>query len=253
MIARLFSRKTRAGNEIVARLPEGLRVYAIGDVHGCAHLLDRLHGEIEADLARDRPAEVQLVYLGDYVDRGPDSAGVLDRLAHPPSAGLNRILLKGNHEHMLTNFLTDSTVGSSWLHLGGLETLLSYRIDVNAVLARTGFEGLADEFRKRVPPEHTAMLTRLQSCASFGDYFFCHAGVRPRVSLDRQNPRDLMWIRHEFLESTEDFGKMIVHGHSPVEQPDVRANRINIDTGAYATGRLTALVLQGAERRFLST
>jgi serine/threonine protein phosphatase 1 len=154
---------------------------------------------------------------------------------------------------MLTNFLTDSTVGSSWLHLGGLETLLSYRIDVNAVLARTGFEGLADEFRKRVPPEHTAMLTRLQSCASFGDYFFCHAGVRPRVSLDRQNPRDLMWIRHEFLESTEDFGKMIVHGHSPVEQPDVRANRINIDTGAYATGRLTALVLQGAERRFLST
>ena len=179
MIGKFFSWKSRTENDRTARLPDGLRVYAIGDIHGCVHLLDRLHGEIEADLARSRPAEVQLVYLGDYVDRGPDSAGVLDRLARPPSAGFRRVLLKGNHEEMLGNFLTDSTVGASWRQLGGLETLLSYRIDVNAVLARAGFDGLAEEFRKRVPPEHTAMLAGLQRCVTFGDYYFCHAGVRP--------------------------------------------------------------------------
>ena len=253
MISKFFRRKAQDEPGRIARLPEGWRVYAIGDIHGCAHLLDRLHEKIEADLAKGRPSEVQLIYLGDYVDRGPDSVGVLDRLSRPPPAGIRRVLLKGNHEDMLGSFLSDPDVGSSWRQLGGLETLFSYRIDVNAVLGRAGFGGLADELRKRMPQTHAETLARLETSTSLGDYFFCHAGVRPRVALDRQDSRDLMWIRREFLDSAVDFGKTVVHGHSPVEQPDVRSNRINIDTGAYATGRLTALVLEGADRRFLST
>ncbi|WP_020084638.1 metallophosphoesterase family protein [Hyphomicrobium zavarzinii] len=253
MISRFFGKKPEVRSLHQAQLPEGLRVYAIGDIHGCAHLLDRLHDQIEMDLQSRPPADVRLIYLGDYIDRGPDSAGVLERLSLPSPEGIGRVLLKGNHEDMLGSFLADPNVGSSWRQLGGLETLLSYRIDVNEVLGRVGFGGLADELRKRMPPSHVRMLSELQTSVSFGDYFFCHAGVRPGVSLERQDPRDLMWIRHEFLGSTQDFGKTVVHGHSPVERPDVRPNRIDIDTGAYATGHLTALVLEGAERRFLTT
>lgn len=253
MISRFFGAKTQARPARRATLPEGLRLYAIGDIHGCAALLDRLHDAIEADLARGRHAEVGLIYLGDYIDRGPDSAGVLDRLAAPPPAGISRVLLKGNHEEMLESFLADPDVGSAWRQLGGLETMLSYRIDVNAVLARAGFGGLAHELKERLPPAHRRMLSELVPCCSFGDYFFCHAGARPRVPLDRQEPHDLRWIRREFLESSYDFGKIVVHGHSPVEQPDVRSNRVNIDTGAYATGHLTAAVLEGSDLRFLST
>lgn len=234
-------------------LPEGLRVYAIGDIHGCAALLDRLHGAIDDDLARDKPAEVVVVYLGDFIDRGPDSAGVLERLSQPTPPGICQILLKGNHEEMLENFLTDSNLGSAWRQLGGLETLLSYRIDVNNVLAKAGFGGLAKELAQRLPPQHKALLSALVPSWTIGDYFFCHAGARPQVPLERQDPRDLRWIRQEFLSSSYDFGKVVVHGHSPVEQPEVRPNRINIDTGAYATGRLTALVLEGDQRRLLST
>lgn len=253
MIARFFGGKEKSRMGPVARIPEGMRVYAIGDIHGCTALLDRLHSRIEEDLAAGRPADVLLVYLGDYIDRGPDSAGVLDRLAGPPPAGISRRLLKGNHEEMLEAFLAHPDQGSAWRQLGGLETLLSYRIDVNAVLSARGFSGLADELRQRLPSAHLRLLSTLEACHSVGDYFFCHAGARPRVALERQDPRDLRWIRHEFLESTFDFGKIVVHGHSPVEEPEQRPNRINIDTGAYATGRLTALVLEGSERRFLST
>jgi serine/threonine protein phosphatase 1 len=236
-----------------ASLPAGLRIYAVGDIHGCATLLDRLHDLIVDDMRQGRPAEVRFIYLGDYIDRGPDSAGVLDRLSDPLPANIDRILLKGNHEEMLENFLSDAENGAAWRQLGGLETLLSYRIDVNDVLARAGFKGLAEELESRRPPAHAKLLSELQTCCAFGDYFFCHAGARPRVALEKQDPRDLIWIRNEFLTSTHDFGKIIVHGHSPVETPDIRVNRINIDTGAYATNRLTCLVLEGDSRRFLST
>lgn len=253
MIARFFGRGRQDQPQRAAQLPEGLRVYAIGDIHGCAHLLDDLHGQIERDLRARPPADVRIVYLGDYIDRGPDSAGVLERLAQPPPAGIGRVLLKGNHEDMLGNFLADPKLGSAWRQLGGLETLLSYQVDVNEILGRIGFGGLAAELERRMPPSHLQVLSNLQTSVTFGDYFFCHAGVRPGVLLDRQNPHDLMWIRHEFLHSSHDFGKTVVHGHSPVERPEVRPNRIDIDTGAYATGHLTALVLEGADRRFLST
>jgi diadenosine tetraphosphatase ApaH/serine/threonine PP2A family protein phosphatase len=254
MFSRFFRRSNKDSAGHVARLPEGLRIYALGDIHGCAALLDQMHELIFEDLeGGERPDEVRIVYLGDYVDRGPDSFGVLERLSQPMAPAISRTFLKGNHEEMLENFLEDPEVGTVWRQLGGLETLLSYRIDVNAVLSRAGFRGLSEELTAHLPSHHADLLSELETHCAYGDYFFCHAGVRPRVPLNQQSPRDLLWIRQEFLESTHDFGKIVVHGHSPVDTPDVRSNRINIDTGAYATGRLTCLVLEGDARRFLST
>jgi serine/threonine protein phosphatase 1 len=194
-----------------------------------------------------------LVYLGDYVDRGADTCGVLERLCRKPMAGVRCILLKGNHEDMLLRFLHDAAVGNNWRLCGGMETLLSYKVAVNVALARDGLAALKEDFRKRLPLPHLELLHQLKPCAAIGDYFFCHAGVRPGVALARQQEADLVWIRKEFLQSAVDFGKIVVHGHSPVPEPEVRANRINIDTGAYMTHRLTCLVLEGDERRFLST
>jgi serine/threonine protein phosphatase 1 len=249
MIRGLFKRAAAP----VAQMPDGERVYAIGDIHGRSDLLDRLHALIAADVQARPQAEARLIYLGDYIDRGPDTSGVLERLTAGPLLGLRRILLRGNHEEMLLRFLQDPSAGTAWRQLGGMETLLSYRVDINAVLADKGFAGLADELKRRLPLPHLTLLGELQSSISVGDYFFCHAGVRAGVPLERQRDADLLWIRTEFLNSTADFGKIIVHGHSPVEEADFRPNRINIDTGADATNRLTCLVLEASERSLLAT
>lgn len=253
MFGRLFSVRTKSPTEIAACLPAGVRVYAIGDIHGRSDLLDLIHHMIGEDLSAGRPAECRIIYLGDYVDRGHDSAGVLRRLCGPPPFAMRRTLLMGNHEQMLLRFLEDGSTAAMWRQLGGMETLLSYRIDVNAALERPGFAGLSAELASRMPAEQLALLRSLALSEAVGDYYFCHAGVRPGVPLEAQAERDLLWIRDEFLTSRMCFGKMIVHGHSPVEHPDLRANRINIDTAAYLTGRLTCLVLEGSERRLLST
>ena len=234
-------------------VPTGVRIYAIGDIHGCADRLDQLHALIDEDLESAPPAAVHVIYLGDYINRGPDSKGVLDRLTQPAPEGIVRIFLRGNHEEMLLAFLDDPSRGETWCTCGGYETLMSYRIDPRAVLARGGFAALAEELVARLAPAHKGFLTGLQSSYSTGDYFFCHAGVRPGVPLDQQDPRDLLRIRHEFLESDVEHGKLIVHGHTPVDAAEIRDNRICIDTGAYATGRLTTLVLEGEDRRFLHT
>ncbi len=245
--------KTRAPEEFIPRLPEGIRVYAIGDIHGRSDLLDLVHQRIGEDISAGRPPECHIIYLGDYIDRGHDSCGVLKRLSGPPPFAMKRTLLSGNHEQMLLRFLEDGSSTPLWREFGGLETLLSYRIDVHAAIGTPGFPGLGAELAKRMPPQHREFLKSLTPSVSVGDYFFCHAGVRPGIALEDQRERDLLWIRDEFLESGAFFGKMIVHGHSPVERPDFRANRINIDTAAYLTGRLTCLVLEGAEQRTLST
>ena len=234
-------------------MPVGIRLYAIGDIHGCATLLDRLHGEIARDLESNGAVEGVVIYLGDYIDRGPDSSGVLEILTTPFQNAFRRVFLKGNHEDMLLKYLTGPDRGSSWCEFGGFETLMSYRVDIRHVLNYGGHKALAEELAARLPASHLQFLNELQSSFSIGDYFFCHAGVRPGISLDLQKPNDLIWIREEFLASSVDHGKIIVHGHTPVEDVEVRPNRIGIDTGAYATGRLTALVLEGEERRFLST
>jgi serine/threonine protein phosphatase 1 len=254
VIRRFFERQLSSSQQPAAApcVPAGVRVYAIGDVHGRVDLLDQLHDLIEADMARDQPQSAHVIYLGDYVDRGPDSAGVLDRLSGPEPQGLRRSLLKGNHEDMLLQVLTNQAAPSQWRRLGGQETMLSYRIDIHAALAE-GAADLAGLLSAAMPPGHREMLDRLEHFTVLGDYFFCHAGIRPGIALDRQAPHDLMWIRHEFLDSRANHGRVIVHGHSPVDQVDIRSNRINIDTGAFATGRLSCLVLENTQRRVIST
>lgn len=237
----------------LASVPEGLRVYAIGDVHGRADLLEQQHALMEADFKANSTPAVHLVYLGDYVDRGPDSRGVLERLTGGISDFVNVTLLLGNHEEMLLRFLEDPSLGPTWRYLGGLETMHSYGLDVGNVLKESGYPGLSQRFNAKLPPHHRALFTRMKLSITIGDYFFCHAGVRPGIPLEQQQQQDLLWIRDKFLTSDDDFGKVVVHGHSPTDQPDFRANRINIDTGAYVTGRLTCLVLEGSSRRLLST
>jgi len=217
------------------KLSAETRAYVIGDIHGRSDLLDQMVEEITRDLEKSPVAEGLTVTLGDYVDRGPDSRGVLDRLASNPFP-TKYIALKGNHEALFEAFLRDPTVASQWRRFGGLETLHSYGVPVAAVMVGKGFEEASNALRQSVPPEHFRFLGSLRFSLSLGDYFLCHAGVRPGVALEQQRPEDLLWIREEFLNSRMGFGKIVVHGHTPTASPEVLPTRINIDTGAFATG-----------------
>jgi serine/threonine protein phosphatase 1 len=228
------------------------RCYAIGDIHGRSDLLDRMVDAIARDVAQTPAAKNLTVTLGDYVDRGPDSRGVLDRLARNPFP-TDYIALKGNHEELFETFLNKPESGPQWRHLGGLETLHSYKVPVTALMLGKGFEEAAQALHQTLPPAHSAFLGGLKLSLTVGSYFLCHAGVRPGISLESQRAEDLLWIRDEFLNSKAQFGKIVVHGHTPTQSPEVLANRINIDTGAFATGRLTCLVIEDAGLRFLST
>jgi serine/threonine protein phosphatase 1 len=237
------------------RVPDGERVYAIGDVHGRIDLLEQLHGCIEEDAAGAEPAAgCSLVYLGDYVDRGADSRPVIEALAMRPLAGFRCVHLKGNHEDFLLAFLDDATMGGSWFLNGGAATVASYGVETGApAFTAHGFEAAQAGLRAAMPAAHLEFLRRLALRHVVGDYAFVHAGVQPGLALEAQRENDLLWIREPFLGSDEDFGHVVVHGHTPAPQPVVRANRIGIDTGAFYTGRLTCLVLDGAGVRFLHT
>lgn len=235
---------THFRNKIKPRLPDGVRIYAIGDVHGRADLLQSLLTAIDADLARSAPRRAIQVFLGDYVDRGPDSRAVLDLLIER-SKTHETVCLKGNHEVFLLEVLRDPARLQEWRHYGGLLTLVSYGISPTMNPTAEEQVELIEGLRRALPPEHLAFLQQLRSSFVCGDFFFVHAGVKPGVALDRQKDEDLLWIREEFLESERRFGKYVVHGHTPVSAPDIRPNRINIDTGAYATGNLTLLTIQG--------
>ncbi|HEY0836943.1 MAG TPA: metallophosphoesterase family protein [Azospirillum sp.] len=250
--------RTRHGSTgAPARVPDRHLVYAIGDIHGRADLLDQTLERIAADAARLPDHARYVVYLGDYVDRGPDSARVIERLLAGPPPGFGAIHLKGNHEVALLDFLNDVRIGPTWFAegIGGGATLASYGVLPPADPADPDHLTAAQaQFRAALPPAHRAFLTKdLRTHVTIGDYLFVHAGIRPGVPLAEQREEDLLWIRREFLNSTADHGKVVVHGHTIAPEPEVRANRIGIDTGAYATGRLTCLVLEGAERRFLGT
>jgi serine/threonine protein phosphatase 1 len=228
------------------------RIYAIGDIHGRSDLLDRMVREISRDL-KAHPVETALtVTLGDYVDRGPDSRGVIERLMGNPFQ-TPLVALKGNHESLFEAFLKDPAVARQWWRLGGLETLHSYKVLVASPIMGKDYEQVAGDLRAAVPPAHLEFLRSLWTSLTIGKYFMCHAGVRPGVPLNRQSEEDLLWIREEFLSSPTDFGKTIVHGHTPTHSPEVLPNRINIDTGAFMTGRLTCAVLDRGRPRFLST
>ncbi len=205
---------------------------------------------IRKDLAASPVERALTVTLGDYVDRGPDSRGVVERLAENPFP-TEFIALKGNHEDMLVGFLRDPSNGDLWSRNGGLETLHSYGIDVGPLMRARGYKSAAAAFEKALPRTHLRFFSSLRLCLSVGRYFLCHAGVRPGVPLTQQREEDLLWIRDEFLYDPTDFGKLVVHGHTPVPEPEIRPNRINVDTGAFITGRLTCAVLGTERPRFL--
>ena len=227
-----------------------MRLYVIGDIHGRSDLLDRMIAAIDRD-ASERGANCLTVTLGDYIDRGPNSRGVLERLSANPFPG-DYVALKGNHEALLETFLVDPAVGAHWWRLGGLETLRSFGVRTESFLGRRSFRKVRDQLRIALSNEHKKFLASLKMSLTFGRYFMCHAGVRPGISLENQTEEDLLWIRDEFLDSKINFGKIVVHGHTPVEEPEVLPNRINIDTCAFASGRLTCVVLEDDRHRFIT-
>jgi serine/threonine protein phosphatase 1 len=233
------------------RLPEGLRVYAIGDVHGRADLLSHLFALIDADLARQTPARMLHILLGDYIDRGPASREVID-LILARAAQHDVVALKGNHDAFVPQALDDPSAMGDWLLMHGVETLASYGL-TSANVAKSRLSDLAKAFAAVLPDSHLEFFRGLKPSFSCGDFFFAHAGVRPGIDLDRQLEEDLIWIRQDFLRHEGDFGKVIVHGHTPVRSVEHRTNRIAIDTAAYATGKLTALVIEGRDLRVIDT
>lgn len=242
-----------------AHVPRGVRVYVVGDIHGRLDLLLAMERLIEADIAASgRRRRCILVHLGDFVDRGFDSRKVLDHLIAPRADGIACVHLLGNHDLWLREFAGSDPAGAemaaSWIRFGGDATLLSYGIKLDPAKPEEERLVIARELlRQRFPPEHAAFLADLDCGFGLGDYFFCHAGIRPDVALDRQNDNDLLWIREPFLSWGGACGKVVVHGHTVEEAPVVRPNRIGIDTGACWTGRLTCLVLEDAGYRFLQT
>lgn len=233
-------------------VPPGRAVYAIGDIHGESGRLDMLHSMIRAD-ARNRGAKHNIaVYLGDYVDRGPDSAGVVDRLLGDSLPGFERVFLMGNHEEFLLQFLEIADEMSGWFHNGGLQTLESYEVDVHGYsFWSSDSRELRDALAARLPEAHREFLESLRLHHIEGDYLFVHAGIRPGRKLEEQSRSDMLWIRNEFVHSDADHGHIVVHGHTTSDVVEVRANRIGIDTGAVYGGVLTALVLEGSTREFL--
>lgn len=233
-------------------MPANVRAYAIGDIHGEAKLLHALLDRIVEDSATLPAAETHLIFLGDYIDRGPDSKGVVELLSRWSRADANCHFLKGNHEDALLEIVAgneDDLPG--WLRFGGRQTLASYDISERAVAMGGPF--LRAEFAEKVPAHHLEFLTGLDMKVELGDYLFVHAGIRPDVAIDQQDDRDLMWIRREFLNFAGLHPKMIVHGHTISPEVELQHNRIGVDTGAYASGKLSAVVLEGKERRTLST
>ncbi|MDB5616819.1 metallophosphoesterase family protein [Tardiphaga sp.] len=227
----------------LASLPPQTRVYAIGDIHGRADLLADLIARIDDDVQRRPITDVVEVYLGDYIDRGADSRGVIDLLAMRMVQN-KAICLRGNHEVMWEAFLRDPSTLRDWAPLGALPTLDSY--DVSLTPKKTPAE-LHRLFCDQMPRAHELFLQCLRDSFVCGDFFFVHAGIRPGVPIAQQEPNDMHWIRHDFLDSTAGHGCFVVHGHTPVPHPDIRSNRINIDTGAWRTGVLTCIAIEGAD------
>lgn len=250
MLARLL--RLRAPTPVFSG-PPGERLYAVGDIHGRLDLLDDLLARIVVDL-ESRPVEVaRLAFLGDFIDRGPDSAGVVDRLDELGRLRITTHFLMGNHEEMLLRVLAgEAAVAYDWLRFGGDACVESYGL-LSADLATLEEGAIAALLRDAIPPSHIAFLTGLDSAVRFGDFLLVHAGIRPGVPIEDQRPVDLRWIRKAFLTDKRDHGVMVIHGHTVSDGVDRRPNRIGIDTGAYATGVLTAAVIEGDEVRFLAT
>ncbi len=236
-----------------ARVPDGARVYAIGDIHGRNDLLQALLAQIDADNAARGAADTVLVFLGDLMDRGPDSAGVVETAMGLRDTGRKVRFLMGNHEEVFLKALKGSVESLRFfVKIGGRSTILSYGFSDEEYDA-LDYPDLLDRLIERVPASHHAFLAGFEDRIAIGDYLFVHAGIRPRVPVDEQTGGDLRWIRSDFLDYRGSHGAVVVHGHTISEDVEDRPNRIGIDTGAFASGRLTALGLEAGERWFLST
>lgn len=246
----LFSRLGKVGKREAVKpvLPPGLLVYAIGDIHGRDDLFSDLLARIDRDRGQRTYESCALVLLGDLVDRGPDSDKVVER-ALSLSSHFDRVHhLIGNHEECMISALSgDVRALRYFARIGGDATIRSYLRD-DTLYENASFEELSELFRQRVPSAHIDFLRRGEDMVRYGDYAFVHAGVRPGVALDRQAVSDLRWIREEFLSASDPFGAMVVHGHTISDQVEMRPNRIGIDTGAYCTGALTALGVEGEQQ-----
>ncbi len=228
-------------------------VYAIGDVHGRIDLLDNLIPQIIRDFESiENAPKPKLIFLGDYIDRGPDSRSVIDRILDL-STVFEVTALKGNHEDALLRFLEDPEFGPNWVEHGGAQTLAAYGVRAPAPSESDAWASVRAQLIENMPQRHVAFVFSLSAYVTIGDYLFVHAGVRPNVALKDQTVHDMMWIRRPFLEAERPCDKVVVHGHTPAEEPFSGPWRIGVDTGAYASGVLTAVRLHGVDRRFLST
>jgi serine/threonine protein phosphatase 1 len=224
-------------------LPAGIRIYAVGDIHGRLDLLNALLARIRNDITVRPTVRPIYVFLGDYIDRGSASRETIDRLIEHGETN-ESVFLKGNHELIAIKCLSDRGLFDQWLGLGGRETLMSYGVLPEALIGGKQIAELQSAFHRALPQSHLRFFRNLQNSFTCGDFFFVHAGVKPNVELSRQKESDLLWIRGEFLSSNCEFGKIVVHGHTPTTEIEVATNRINIDTGAFATSRLTSLVIE---------
>ncbi len=247
MFPRLFPDRSR---KRVSRTPPDCVIWAVGDIHGRSDLARGLVKAIRADLVAAEANRKAAVFLGDHIDRGFDSRGVLDLLCDlDADPALEVHFIRGNHEDRMEAFLLDPAVGPGWCDYGGRETLFSYGVSPPTMRGDTpGWGETARALAEALPEPHRRLLQRQQLSVSIGDYFFCHAGARPGVELADQSPEDLMWIRQPFLDHPAPFEKVVVHGHTPTEVVVSDARRIGVDTGAYATNVLSAVRLQGETR-----
>ena len=254
MLGRLFKKAAVQRPLDTARVPDGMRVYAIGDIHGRNDLLHNLLKQIEADDAARGAADTHIIFLGDLMDRGPDSAGVINTAMALRDAGRKVRFLMGNHEEVFVRACrkNDTKVTRFFLRIGGEETVLSYAI-TRAEYITLDMEQLSERLATLVPEAHLEFVESFEDQIVIGDYAFVHAGIRPGVPLSEQKPSDLRWIREDFVDQRGDLEKVVVYGHTIYDEIEERGSRIGIDTGAYASDKLTALGLEGGERWYLQT
>lgn len=233
-----------------ASTPRGMRIYAVGDIHGRFDLFIDMHRRIMSEIQQDRPDDWRLIYLGDYIDRGPDSCQVLEFLRRSVEADPRIIALAGNHDKGMLDFLVSANPEGIFALHGGDTTARSYGVDLDISTPEALQEGHA-RLLKAIPQSHVKFLTELPLSAVFGDLFFCHAGIRPGVALKKQRPEDLLWIRQAFRSHIGLHPKLIVHGHTPGSIPELLPNRINLDTGAFKNGVLSAMRFDGVEKMLI--
>ena len=246
----LWVRSKQARNLV----PEDVCIYAVGDIHGRLDLLLKLTEKILYDSAHAPEKKQMIVFLGDYIDRGSDSASVIEFLQSTYFRKADAVFLRGNHDQVMLDFLENADVGTDWIQYGGRETLLSYRVaPPGASATREDWVDCQQTLKSMMPGTHLEFLRRTRTHFSFGDCFFVHAGVDPKRPIEEQTEAEFLWIRDAFMRSDKRLSHVIVHGHTPEARPTWDGRRIGIDTGAYLSGCLTAARISGNSVEFLST